>query len=90
MALFSCVSFEYIIAGLTWPCTLPPGWPVEWDASSANDDSAVPSDVTYGLHRDIQNAVSYRVYFSAAINNSDELLLGWHFKSTCSIFRLVM
>ena len=58
MALFSSVFFEDMVAGLTWPCTLPPGWSVEWDASPANDDS-IPSNVTYELDRDI-------VFLSAA------------------------
>ena len=38
-----CVSgdtFEDQIASLTWPCTLPPGWSVEWDTTPANDDNA--------------------------------------------------
>ena len=33
-------AFEDLIAGLTWPCTLPFGWSVEWDPSLANDDNA--------------------------------------------------
>ena len=32
MALFSGTNFEDLIASLTWLCTLPPGWSVEWDA----------------------------------------------------------
>jgi hypothetical protein len=40
VALFSGASFEEMIAGLTWPCTLPPGWSMEWDASPANNNSA--------------------------------------------------
>jgi hypothetical protein len=32
-------TFEDMVASLTWPCTLPPGWSVEWDASPANDDN---------------------------------------------------
>jgi len=31
-------TFEDMFASLTWPCTLPPGWSVEWDTSPANDD----------------------------------------------------
>jgi len=31
-------TFEDMIASLTWPCTLPPGWSVEWETSLANDD----------------------------------------------------
>ena len=33
-------TFEDMIASLTWPCTLPPGWSVEWDTTPANDDNA--------------------------------------------------
>jgi len=33
-------TFEDMIASLTWPCTLPPGWSVEWDPSPANDDKS--------------------------------------------------
>jgi hypothetical protein len=40
VAMFSSVSFEDMIAGLTWLCTLPTGWSVEWDLSPANNDSA--------------------------------------------------
>ena len=31
-------NFEDMIASLTWPCTLPPGWSVEWDGPSAGSD----------------------------------------------------
>jgi hypothetical protein len=34
------VVFEDMVASWTWPCTLPSGWSVEWDASLANDDRA--------------------------------------------------
>ena len=33
-------TFEDMIASLTWPRTLPPGWSVEWDPTPANDDNA--------------------------------------------------
>ena len=36
---FSGIDFEDMIAGLTWPCTLPPGWSVEWDGPSARADT---------------------------------------------------
>ena len=36
VVLFLGDSFEDIIAGLTWPCTLHPVWFVEWDSSPAN------------------------------------------------------
>jgi hypothetical protein len=39
VALFSCEAFEEMIAGLTWPCKLPPGWSVVCDESSAGADS---------------------------------------------------
>ena len=38
MALFSGEAFEEMLAGLTWPCTLPPGWSVEWNGSSVGAD----------------------------------------------------
>ena len=38
MALFSGTNFEDMIVSLTWPCTLPPGWSVEWDSPSAGAD----------------------------------------------------
>jgi hypothetical protein len=40
VALFSGETFENMVASLTWPCTLPPDWLVEWDVSPANDDKA--------------------------------------------------
>ena len=36
---FSGTDFEDMIAGLTWPCTLPPCWSVEWDGPSACADT---------------------------------------------------
>ena len=38
MALFSGTNFEDLFASLTWSCTLPPGWSVEWDGPSAGAD----------------------------------------------------
>ena len=38
MALFSGEAFVEMIAGLTWPCTLPPGWSVEWNDSPASSN----------------------------------------------------
>ena len=38
VVLFSGTSFEDMVANLTWPCTLPPGWSVEWDGPSASAD----------------------------------------------------
>jgi len=31
-------NFEDLFASLTWPCTLHPGWSVEWDGPSAGAD----------------------------------------------------
>jgi len=39
VALFLGDDFEDMIAGLTWPCTLPLGWSVEWNGSSAGADT---------------------------------------------------
>jgi hypothetical protein len=27
-----------MVAGVTWPSTLPPSWTVEWDHASARED----------------------------------------------------
>ena len=35
---FSGTNFEDLVASLTWSCTLPPGWSVEWDGPSAGAD----------------------------------------------------
>ena len=43
VALFSSENFEDMFAGLTYPCTLPPGWSVEWEGSSAGADAS-PSE----------------------------------------------
>ena len=40
LACGSTETFEDMIASLTWPRTLPPGWSVEWDPTSGNDDNA--------------------------------------------------
>ena len=58
MALFSGDDFEVLIVGLTWPCTLPPGWSVEWD----------PSDVLYGLYRDVMCSLAI-VFIYLPLNN---------------------
>ena len=39
VSLFSGEAFEEMIAGVTWPCNLPPGWSVVWDGPSADADS---------------------------------------------------
>jgi hypothetical protein len=41
---FSDMSFEDSVASSPWPCTLPPGWSVEWVLSSAsNEEGEDPS-----------------------------------------------
>jgi len=40
VTLFSSDTSEDMVASLTWPYSLPPGWPVEWDVTPANDDNA--------------------------------------------------
>ena len=39
MALLLGTDFEDMIASLTWPCTLHPGWSVEWDGLLAGADT---------------------------------------------------
>jgi hypothetical protein len=31
-------SLEDMVAGVTWPSILPPGWTVEWDPASAEEE----------------------------------------------------
>jgi hypothetical protein len=31
-------SLEDMVAGVTWPSILPPGWTVEWDPTSAEEE----------------------------------------------------
>ena len=52
VALFLGTNFEDLIASLTWLCTLPPGWSVEWDGPSADADHP-PTEwrILYGLYR---------------------------------------
>ena len=52
-----------MLAGLTWPCTLSPGWSVGWDGSSAGADAS-PSEwcLVRALSR-CQAFVSYHVLF---------------------------
>ena len=38
LEIFLGMSFEEQIASLTYPCSLPPGWYVEWDTSSTGND----------------------------------------------------
>ena len=63
VALFSGEAFEEMLTGLTWPCTLSPGWSVGWDESSAGADAS-PSEwcLVRALSRR-QSFVSYRVLF---------------------------
>jgi hypothetical protein len=38
VAFFSDTNIEEMVAGITWPSHLPPGWTVEWDMTSAGED----------------------------------------------------
>ena len=38
VTLFSGTNFKDMIASLTWLCTLPPGWSVQWDDPSTGVD----------------------------------------------------
>ena len=68
VAFFSGENFEDLIAGLTWPCTLPPGWSVEWEGSSAGADASSPEwCLVWSLSR-CQSFVSYRVFTFRWIN----------------------
>ena len=68
VALFSGENFEDLIVGLTWPCTLPPGWSMVWDGSSAGADASTPEwCLVQGLSR-CQSIVSYRVFTFRWIN----------------------
>jgi hypothetical protein len=31
-------SLEDMVVGVTWPSILPPGWTVEWDPTSAEEE----------------------------------------------------
>ena len=68
MALFSGENFEDMIAGLTYPCTLPPGWSIVWEGSSAGADAS-PSEwcLVWALSR-CHVIVSYRVFTFRWIN----------------------
>ena len=39
VALLSGTDFKDMIVSLTWPCTLHPGWSVEWDGLLAGADT---------------------------------------------------
>ena len=43
VAFFSGENFEDMIAGLNYPCTLPPCWSMVWEGSSASTDAS-PSE----------------------------------------------
>ena len=68
VALFSGENFEDLIAGLTWPCTLPPGWSVEWDGSSAGADASIPEWCLVRALTRCHVIVSYRVFTFHWIN----------------------
>jgi hypothetical protein len=54
-------SLEDMVAGVTWPSILPPGWTVEWDPTSAEED--MRSDGTcFPISLSI-----YRYFHSAAL-----------------------
>ena len=39
VAIFSGnVDIDDMVASVTWPCQLPPGWTVKWDPSSVGKD----------------------------------------------------
>jgi hypothetical protein len=42
---FPGTSFKEMVAGVTWPSTLPLGWTIEWDANSVGEDR---EKVAYG------------------------------------------
>jgi hypothetical protein len=31
-------SLEDMVAGVTWPSTLPPGWTIQWDPTSVGEE----------------------------------------------------
>jgi len=68
-----------MIASLTWPCTLPPGWSVEWDTTPASDGNAEWCHVRASSWHHVS---SFRTRFISAALNSD-LLSIW----TSSTFR---
>ena len=77
VVLFSGTNFEDMIASLTWPCTLPPGWSVEWDGPSAGADHP-PTEwrVSYGLYRCV-TCFARRLLLL--------LLRQWHLNNLCSL-----
>ena len=66
-----------MIASLTWPCTLPPGWSVEWDGPSAGADHP-PTEwhVSYGLYRCV-TCFARRLLLVP--------LRQWHLNNLCSL-----
>ena len=66
--LFSGENFEDMIASLTYPCTLPLGWSMVWEGSSAGADAS-PSEwcLVWALSR-CHVIVSYRVFIFCWIN----------------------
>ena len=66
-----------MIASLTWPCTLPPGWSVEWDGPSAGADHP-PTEwhVSYGLYRCVTRFASSRLLLP---------LQQWDMNNLCSL-----
>jgi hypothetical protein len=66
--MFSGENFEDMIASLTYPYTLPPGWSVEWEGSSASADAS-PSEwcLVWALSR-CHVIISYRAFTFRWIN----------------------
>ena len=67
--LFLDENFEDMIAGLSYPCTLPPGWSVEWEGSLAGTDAS-PFEwcLIWALLR-CHVIVSYRAFTFCWIND---------------------
>jgi hypothetical protein len=53
---FSGMSFEDSVASSPWPCTLPPGWSVEWD----------PSRLAMTLRNDVMLWAKYGAFFATS------------------------
>ena len=63
-------TFEDMIASLTWPYTLPPGWSVEWDTTPTNNDNAERCHVRASSWHHV---LSFRTRFISAAVNSELL-----------------
>jgi hypothetical protein len=56
-----------MVAGITWPSTLPPGWTVEWDPASAEEEHEEWWDRLPHLSFDLP-----LVYFRCTSNNDGD------------------